>query len=82
MCQGLLNEDPEFDAYGKRKGTVILILSKLLFSQSYVRNEKEKPRRITDNYSFADLKIEVETLYSAFQGRKLYCGEDQRILIS
>jgi hypothetical protein len=57
VCAGLVNENADYDTYGKRKGTVILIMSKLLFNQTYIKNDKEKSRRITEDYSFQELKI-------------------------
>lgn len=43
---------PDYDIYGKRKGAVILIMSKLLFNQTFIQNDKEKCHRISENYSF------------------------------
>lgn len=58
-CGGLLNEVPDYDAYGKRKGAVILIMSKLLFNQTYIKNDRENSYRINENYSFRELKTEI-----------------------
>ena len=57
-------------------------MSKLLFGQTYINNDHIKYNKLVENYSISSLIIEIETLYSAFQGRKMTCNEEERILIS
>lgn len=58
-CQGLFKESAHLDEDGMRKGNVILIMSKLVFSQSYITNDKVRNQRISENFSLQELKIEI-----------------------
>lgn len=73
----------DLDLDGKQKGSVIMVISRIVMTQHLHLSDPSRVRKVLENYSLKVVKKEVDSHYSAFKGsRNLFTRGGEKIVVS